>query len=92
MRPHILIIDIGLPDECGYDLIRKVRALLDERGERIPAVALTAYSTAEDRKQALSAGFEIHMPKPFGPAELIDVIAKLTGRARRDSAIESPVR
>ena len=80
MRPHVLIIDIGLPDEDGYALIRKARALLDERGENIPAVALTAYSSEEDRKQALAAGFEIHMPKPPGPRQFIDVIARLTNR------------
>ena len=80
MRPHLLIIDIGLPDEDGYALIRKARAILDERGEKIPAIALTAYSSEEDRRRALSAGFEIHMPKPPGPTELIDVVAKLTGR------------
>ena len=91
MRPHILIIDIGLPDEDGYALIRKARALLDQRGEKIPAVALTAYSSEEDCEQALSAGFEIHMPKPPGPRQLIEVIARLTGRIevsdRKPSAI-----
>jgi len=91
MRPHILIIDIGLPDEDGYALIRKARTLLNERGEKIPAVALTAYSSEEDREQALSAGFEIHMPKPPGPRQLIEVIARLTGRIevsdRKPSAI-----
>ena len=81
MRPHILIIDIGLPDEDGYGLLRKVNALLDQRGEKIPAVALTAFSSAEDVKRALTAGFEIHIPKPPGPRELIDVIARLTGRS-----------
>ena len=81
ITPHILIIDIGLPDEDGYSLLRKARALLDERGEKIPAVALTAYTSEEDREQALSAGFEIHMPKPPGPAQLIDVVARLTGRS-----------
>jgi len=80
MRPHILIIDIGLPDEDGYALIRKARALLNERGEKIPAVALTAYSSVEDRQLALSAGFEIHIAKPPGPRQLIEVVAKLTGR------------
>src|SRR6266516_931885 len=84
MRPHILIIDIGLPDEDGYALIRKARALLDERGEKIPAVALTAYSSEQDRKHALSARFEIHMPKPPGPRELIDVVGRLTGRVEAD--------
>jgi YesN/AraC family two-component response regulator len=90
MRPHILIIDIGLPDEDGYALIRKARALLDERGEKIPAVALTAYSSEEDRKQALAAGFEIHMPKPLRPKELIDVVARLTGRIPADG-ISNPI-
>lgn len=83
MRPHILIIDIGLPDEDGYALIRKARALLDERGEKIPAVALTAYSSEEDRKQVFAAGFEIHMPKPPGPGQLIDVVARLTNRIEK---------
>jgi YesN/AraC family two-component response regulator len=81
MHPHILIIDIGLPDEDGYALIRKARALLNERGEKIPAVALTAYSSVEDRERALSAGFEIHLPKPPGPRQLIDIVARLTGRS-----------
>jgi YesN/AraC family two-component response regulator len=80
MRPHILIIDIGLPDEDGYALIRKAKALLNERGETIPAIALTAYSSIEDREHALSAGFEIHMPKPPGLSQLIEVVARLTGR------------
>ena len=80
LRAHILIIDIGLPGEDGYTLIRKARALLDERGEKIPAVALTAYSRQEDQQRALSAGFDIHMPKPPKPTELIDVVARLTGR------------
>lgn len=82
MRPHILIIDIGLPDEDGYALIRKARALFDQRGEKIPAVALTAYSSDEDREQALLAGFEIHMPKPPRPTEVVDVVARLTGRSK----------
>jgi CheY-like chemotaxis protein len=87
VRPHILVIDIGLPDEDGYALIRKARAIQDERGERIPAVALTAYSSMEDREHALSAGFEIHMPKPPGPRQLIDVVARLAGRSRAQSGI-----
>lgn len=80
LRAHILIIDIGLPGEDGYSLIRKARALLDTRGERTPAVALTAYSRQEDQKRALSAGFDIHMAKPPKPTELIDVVARLAGR------------
>lgn len=80
LRAHILIIDIGLPGEDGYAFIRKARALLDGQGERTPAVALTAYSRREDQERALSAGFDIHMPKPPKPTELIDLVARLTGR------------
>jgi len=80
MLPHLLIIDIGLPEEDGYTLIRKARAFLNERGHFIPAVALTAYSRLEDQKRALAAGFDVHMSKPPRPTELIDVVARLTGR------------
>jgi YesN/AraC family two-component response regulator len=91
LRPHILIIDIGLPGEDGYALIRKARALMDERGEKTPAVALTAYSRQEDQERALSAGFDIHIPKPPKPTELIDIVARLTGRidAERKSDVIS---
>ncbi|MEA5622904.1 PAS domain S-box protein [Nostoc sp. UHCC 0251] len=79
-RPHILVSDIGMPQEDGYTLIRQVRALPTEQGGRIPAVALTAYARAEDRTQALLAGFQLHVPKPVNPAELAAVVANLTGR------------
>ncbi|MBN3872790.1 ATP-binding protein [Nostoc sp. JL33] len=79
-RPHILVSDISMPQEDGYTLIKKVRALPTEEGGRIPAVALTAYARAEDRTQALLAGFQLHVPKPVNPGELAAVIANLTGR------------
>ncbi|MCC5599201.1 hybrid sensor histidine kinase/response regulator [Nostoc favosum] len=79
-RPHILVSDIGMPQEDGYTLIRQVRALPTDQGGRIPAVALTAYARAEDRTQALLAGFQLHVPKPVNPAELAAVVANLTGR------------
>lgn len=60
--------------------MRKVRALNKERGGDIPAAALTAYAGAEDRKRALLAGFQIHIPKPVDPAELVAVVASLAGR------------
>ncbi|QKQ76479.1 PAS domain S-box protein [Nostoc sp. TCL240-02] len=78
--PHIMVSDIGMPQEDGYALIRQVRALPAERGGRVPAVALTAYARAEDRTQALLAGFQLHVPKPVNPAELAAVVANLTGR------------
>ncbi len=82
-QPDILISDIGMPEEDGYALIEKVRSLEPDGGGHIPAVALTAYARAEDRLRALSAGYNIHLPKPVEPAELMAVIASLTRRSRR---------
>jgi len=82
-KPDILICDIGMPGEDGYSLISKVRALAPEFGGQLPAVALTAYARAEDRRRALQAGFQIHVPKPVEPAELVTVVASLTGRLQR---------
>jgi PAS domain S-box-containing protein len=72
-RPDVLVSDIGMPGEDGYSLIRRVRA----SGNRIPAVALTAFARTEDRFQALQAGFDMHVPKPVEPAELALVISRL---------------
>jgi PAS domain S-box-containing protein len=80
-RPDILISDLGMPDEDGYSLISKIRALPAERGGQIPAAALTAYARAEDRMRVLRSGFQFHLPKPVDSAELITVIASLAGRA-----------
>jgi PAS domain S-box-containing protein len=79
-RPHVLVSDLGLPEEDGYDLIRKVRELEPEFGGAVPAIALTAYARAEDRRHALAAGFQIHMTKPVEPMELAIGIAGLAGR------------
>ena len=79
-RPDVLLADIGMPGEDGYALIGKVRGLPPERGGRTPAAALTAYAHAEDRVRALRAGFQIHLPKPVKPAELVAAIADLAGR------------
>jgi YesN/AraC family two-component response regulator len=80
MRPHILIIDIDLPNEDGYALIREARALFDERGEQIPAVALAPYPGLEDPHEVIAAGFQVHIPTPPGASQLIDAVARLTGR------------
>jgi len=79
-HPHVLISDIGMPGEDGYELIRKVRSMESETNHRIPAVALTAYARAEDRVRALSAGFQFYVPKPVEPAELAAVVANLAAR------------
>ncbi|WP_414589011.1 PAS domain S-box protein [Scytonema sp. PCC 10023] len=78
-QPDVLVSDIGMPQEDGYSLIRKIRALPGESG-RTPAVALTAYARAEDRTQALNAGFQLHVAKPVNPTELATVVANLAGR------------
>ncbi|MBW4576678.1 MAG: response regulator [Aphanothece sp. CMT-3BRIN-NPC111] len=80
IKPDVLISDIGMPEEDGYALIRKVRALNTQQGGQIPAVALTAYARAEDRAQAILAGFQVHVPKPANPGELAAVVANLAGR------------
>lgn len=81
--PDILLSDIGLPDETGYDLIRKIRTLPIERGGRTPAAAITAYARAEDRLKALGAGFVVHISKPVDPNELLMVAAALASHASR---------
>jgi CheY-like chemotaxis protein len=80
LRPDVLISDLGMPGEDGYSLIKKVRALPPEQGGQIPAAALTAYARVEDRMRVLRAGFQIHLPKPVEPAELVAVVASLSGR------------
>jgi len=79
-KPDILISDIGMPEEDGYTLIRKVRALGPEQGGRIPALALTAYARAQERERAIAAGFHIHIAKPVVPEELVAIVASLVNR------------
>jgi len=79
-RPDAIVSDIAMPGEDGYSLIRRVRALDIEEVNRIPAIALTAYSRTKDRTQALSAGFQMHVPKPVNAAELAHAIASVIGR------------
>ncbi len=80
LRPDVLISDLGMPDEDGYALIVKVRKLPAERGGQTPAAALTAYARVEDRLRVLRSGFQIHLPKPVEPTELVTVVANLAGR------------
>ncbi|HYO90929.1 MAG TPA: ATP-binding protein, partial [Pyrinomonadaceae bacterium] len=79
--PDLLISDIGMPDEDGYSLLRKIRALPTERGGQIPAVALTAYATDVDRERSLAAGFQLHVVKPVELKELAEAVASLAGKA-----------
>lgn len=79
LKPTVLVCDVGMPKMDGYQLIRKLRAE-ESRSERIPALALTAFARAEDRKRSLIAGYQAHLAKPFDVGEFILVIADLAGR------------
>ncbi|QCP49148.1 response regulator [Trinickia violacea] len=84
--PDVVVSDIGMPGEDGYEFIRKLRALEQAASERsgqsrtTPAAALTAFARSEDRRRALLAGFQTHIAKPVDPLELVVVIAALAGR------------
>ena len=80
LRPDVLLSDVEMPNESGYDLLRQVRALPPEEGGRTPAAALTAYARGADRTRALRAGFQLHIPKPVEPSELIAAIVNLAAR------------
>jgi CheY-like chemotaxis protein len=75
-RPDVLVSDIGMPDEDGYSLIRRVREL--NGGQRLPAIALTAYARKQDAEAAIGAGYDQHLPKPVAPADLIKAIKSVT--------------
>lgn len=82
-RPDVLVSDIRMPGQDGYNLIKKVRSLEAEKGWHIPAAALTSY-VVEDREKALSAGFEFHLHKLAQPSELVNMVARLAGRKYPD--------
>jgi len=77
-RPDVLVCDIGMPHEDGFEFIAFLRALHPDDGGALPAIALTAYARADDRDHALAAGFNRHVPKPVAPADLISAIAELS--------------
>ncbi|HEX8141570.1 MAG TPA: ATP-binding protein [Pyrinomonadaceae bacterium] len=78
-KPDVLVSDLAMPFEDGYALIGRLRALEAQSGEHIPAVALTSYVKVEERLRALSAGFNMFVPKPVEISELITAIASLAG-------------
>ena len=79
-KPDILVSDIGMPVEDGYSLIQKLRKQRLKLAREIPAIALTAYATDDDRARALSAGFQVHIAKPIEPETLVKSIADAAGR------------
>src|SRR4030095_9660660 len=84
-RPHVIVADIGMPQQNGYTLIGRMRGRDRERGSIVPAIALTAFATAMARDTALSAGFQVHMSKPFEPNRLIAVIHDLASKHGQNS-------
>ncbi|WP_439566130.1 hybrid sensor histidine kinase/response regulator [Gloeocapsopsis crepidinum] len=86
-QPDLLVIDIGLPQVDGYALIRQIRAMSLEGGQ-IPAIALTAYASTQDRQRALAAGFQKHLPKPIEPYDLVAVVAQIVTSMRSRQAKE----
>ncbi|HEY3324507.1 MAG TPA: ATP-binding protein [Planctomycetota bacterium] len=74
LRPSILVCDIGLPGQNGYEFIRQLRRLPAREGGDIPAIAVTAYAKVEDRQAALNAGFQAHVPKPIMPEDLVALV------------------
>jgi PAS domain S-box-containing protein len=82
-RPQVLVSDIGMPEEDGYSLVQRVRALQSAAGGDIPALALTAYSRGPDQDRALWAGFNMHLSKPVVPDELIAAITALVAPERK---------
>jgi len=84
--PDIILSDLGMPDEDGYDLIRSVRELPAASGGLVPAIAVTAYARPEDETRSLSSGFQVHLTKPVDPVKLFSAVERLMPeRGRRDA-------
>lgn len=75
-QPHVLVSDVGLPGQDGYALLRAVRDLPATRGGGVVAVAVTALGRDEDRRNAIDAGFDVHLSKPVDPQTLLHVLAE----------------
>jgi signal transduction histidine kinase/CheY-like chemotaxis protein len=90
-KPNVLVSDIGMPGQDGYDLIRTVRALQSESGGTIPALALTGYASAEDAARARVAGYETHMAKPVAPRDLVVAVASLIAESSVNKISVEPI-
>jgi hypothetical protein len=90
-KPDMLVSDLGMPEQDGYELITKIREMESaDSTPSIPAVALTAYAKAEDRVRALAGGYQVHLAKPVEPAEFVLVVANLAGRSHRGQRPHPP--
>jgi signal transduction histidine kinase len=79
-KPDVILSDIAMPEQDGYSFIKQVRSLPRDKGGDTPAAALTAYARDIDRRQALAAGYQMHIAKPIGASQLVTMIARLAGR------------
>jgi CheY-like chemotaxis protein len=84
LRPDVIISDLGMPDEDGYSLIKRVRSLTSHEGGDTPALALTAYVRNQDENAALSAGYHRHVRKPVDVSELVTAVAELATTAKAE--------
>jgi CheY-like chemotaxis protein len=79
-QPEVVVSDIGMPDEDGYSLMRRIRARDRTDGGTVPSIAITAYTSPIDRKRALQAGFDMHVPKPVRASALLAALRYLRGQ------------
>jgi two-component system CheB/CheR fusion protein len=90
-KPDLVVCDVAMPDEDGYSLLRRIRALGSDRGGDVPAMALTALASEEDRRRAFDAGFQLHVAKPVDANRLVTALRDLIRqRAPRREAGERP--
>ncbi len=85
VKPQVLVVDLGMPEMDGFELITRVRKSTNAAIRNLPAAALTAFARSEDRTKALQSGFEMHLAKPVDPGELVASVATLARRAKADS-------
>jgi signal transduction histidine kinase/CheY-like chemotaxis protein len=79
-RQDVVLADIEMPDEDGYEFIRRLRLCPPREGGHTPVIAITAHAASKDRLKTLMAGFDLHMSKPLPPAELVTAVARLAQR------------
>jgi CheY-like chemotaxis protein len=83
-RPHVIVSDLGLPDEDGFSLMRRIRKLAAADGGATPAIALTAFTTADDRAEALGAGYQIYLTKPVNLELFVESIVAMARQVLAD--------
>ncbi|MDI1240966.1 MAG: response regulator, partial [bacterium] len=86
-RPDIIISDLAMPEEDGYSLMERIRQLPAEKGGQIPALALSAFASAESRQKAFEAGFHRYLTKPFEPGLIVDQVLALRKLGEEEAAV-----